>query len=193
MPEPRKKSSAMLPLIIIGATLFAFGTYQSLRPEVREVNSGFVAPAANPRTMQAPDAPAMEKDAAQRAAEADTITASITTTTPQASTKSIVDEAWFRELTTENNEAFRGRVLNVLALQQLGKSINCTPSLAGMSDGNKAALEEIACTATDGSRIEGRFNGENDGRLEVTAPDNKRVTIRKDEDSFYVQTELSER
>jgi hypothetical protein len=191
MPERQKKSSAMLPLIIVGATLFAFGAYQSTRPKEREVNTGFVAP-ENPRTMQAPDAPAVEKDAAQRAAENDPTTAETAAPQPPVSAKSILDEAWFTALTIDQAEPFKPRVLSALGLQQLGKSINCAPTLTGMTDAAKTALEEVSCLATDGTRFEVRFDGDNDGRLEAIAPNRKQVTIRKDETNFSVRTEASE-
>jgi hypothetical protein len=193
-----KQPSAMLPLIIVGATLFAFGTYQSMRPKEPEVNKGFVSPPAvsapaNPRTMQAPDMPAIEKDAAARAAEDTTTTSPKTAETivPVAPQKSVLDDEWFKPLTVGDTLDFRGRALKTLREQQTKNVIACRPALQRLDDAALAKLEEVSCTATDGSQINGEFDEDNDGTLTATSPDNKVIEITKNGDEFYVKTEAN--
>jgi hypothetical protein len=136
-----KKTSAMVPLMIVGACLFGLGTYQAVKPKEVEVNKGYEAP-ANPRTMQAPDAPALTKDAAQLAAEADettlppAATVEIAPKTPPAPT--VIDQDWFKALKVEDTLNFRGTVLPVLKKAQIDGAINCSPALTPKSEAELA-------------------------------------------------------
>jgi hypothetical protein len=200
----RKRSSAMLPLIIVGATLFAFGTWQSTRPKEPEVNQGFVSPApevpANPRTMQAPDAPLLSVDAAQRAAQAGDVTQSenVEKIAPQPS---VLGEPWFMALRDGSVSDFRAKTLAALKDQQSKGVLNCRPTLLGRTDLELAETESVTCLATDGSKIEGRFEkgykvGDvgpllSDGEIEATSPDNRTITIEKSGDEFNVREEAN--
>jgi hypothetical protein len=210
MAEP-KKGSAMLPLIIVGATLFGFGTWQSLRPqEARppEINKTFEVTLpetpANPRTMQAPDAPAPTKDTAQRAAEDGEVTnglnidVKIETT---ATKPSIIDEDWFKAMRDGYVLDFRAKALAALIVQQKKGTLNCSPTLLGKTDIQLAQTDTVTCLATDGSKIEGSFEKgykvrdvgplQSDGEIIATSPDNKVITIRKEGDEFGVTEEAN--
>lgn len=192
----QKKSSAMIPLILIGAALFGFGTYQSMKPKEPEVNPTFVATPntpsppttpstatpANPLTMQAPDAPPIGKDAAQLAAAA----GDTTNVPPQ---KSVLDDPWFEALKVGDARNFRARTMTALKDQQVKGVVNCRPSLAQRSDIAVATLEEVSCTATDGSTIESQFDSDNDGELRAKAPDGSVTRIERSGDAFSVRSE----
>jgi hypothetical protein len=187
----RKKSGAMLPLIVIGAALFGAGIYQNSRPKVPEVNTGFIAPPPpeNPRTMQAPDAPPMEKDAAQRAAEAD----QTTTPPPKSDDKSSVrislsDVPWIQGLITSKIGNFREGALKSLKTEQDTGGINCSPVLTDAV----STIEQVSCTAKDGAQIKGEFDEVGDGELRIEATDGATVSILKNETDFRVEVENRE-
>jgi hypothetical protein len=200
----RKQSSAMLPLIIVGATLFAFGTWQSTRPKEPEVNQGFVSPStelpANPRTMQAPDAPPQTVDAAQRAAQAGDVT-QIEEVEKIAPQTSVLNEPWFLALRDGSVLDFRAKTLTALKDQQAKGALNCRPTLLGKTDLELSETEAVSCLATDGSKIEGRFESGykardtgpilSEGEIEATAPDNRTITIVKSGDEFNVREEAN--
>jgi hypothetical protein len=196
------KTSAMVPLMIVGACLFGLGTYQAMKPKEAEVNKGYEAP-ANPRTMQAPDAPPMTKDAAQLAAEADE------TTVPPAATEAIapkappaptvLDQDWFKALKVEDATDFRGAVLPVLTKAQRDGAINCSPALTPKSEAELALVEKVTCLAGDGTQIKAEFGADytddngsikrNDGELVATSPDDKVIKIERSGSEFNVTTE----
>jgi hypothetical protein len=196
----------MLPLIIVGATLFGFGTWQSLRPRdvpPPDVNQGFVAPPevpANPRTMQAPDAPPPTKDAAQLAAEDGDVTAEAKIE-KIASKPSILNEPWFAVLRDGSVLDFRAKAQAALMAQQKKGALNCSPTLVGKTEIELTQIDSVTCLASDGSKIEGNFEEgyklgdtgplRSDGEIVATSPDNKVITIRKNGDEFGV-TEESE-
>lgn len=193
----QKKSSAMLPLIIVGAAVFGFGIYQSAATKNPEVNSGFVAPPEierpeNPRTMQAPDAPSIAKDAAQVAAEAD----DTTTPAPKAETESvklqISDAPWLQSLMTGAFGNFRDGVLKTLKAEQTKGDVNCAPVLTNLDVSALAAIEKVSCTAKDGGQISGEFDEKGDGELKVENTDGARVTISKNDGDFNVETRNSQ-
>jgi hypothetical protein len=192
-----KKSSAMLPLIIVGAALFGFGTYQSMRPKEVEVNKGFERPAvvstpgeappANPRTMQAPDAPPMTKDAAARAAEAKDTT--ISANVNGADVKLSISQApWLQGIITGALGNFREGVLKTLKAEQAKGEINCAPVLTTMNAAALAAVEKITCTAKDGSQISGDFDEKGDGDLTVEETGGAQVKVSKNDGDFNVET-----
>jgi hypothetical protein len=196
MAEP-KKSSAMLPLIIVGATLFGFGTYQSLKPKDAEVNQGFVAPPEsvsipdNPRTMQAPDAPAPEKDAAARAAEATETTKATDLEANVNGVKlklSVSEAPWLQGIMTGALGNFREGVLKNLKEQQAKGGINCAPLLTNMEQAALSKLEAITCTTKDGGQIKGEFDEAGDGELRIDDTDGARVTVSKNNGDFNVET-----
>jgi hypothetical protein len=198
-----KRPSAMIPLIIVGAILFAFGAYQSTRPKEPEVNKGFVPPTAvtapaNPRTMQAPDLPAVEKDAAARAAESGDVT-KIATTPEQSSATALLDATWFAPLKSGETLDYRGQALLIFKAQSVAGSLTCSPALARKNDDEVRLLEKVTCLTQDGTKIEGEFEEDyrvgdagplqSDGELTITFPDNKVMTITKNGDEFYTKTE----
>lgn len=204
MAEPKRGNSAMLPLIIVGATLFAFGAYQSTRPKEVEVNKGFestVSAPQNPRTIQAPDNPPVEKDAAQRAAEAKETTQPkpAEALEPVPAVKTILDEAWFQALQVGDVADFRGRALAALKAQQGSGAINCTPVLTQKSVEELAKIERVTCLAKDGVEIKGEFEADykvndtgpvqNDGEITATAPNDVVVKIQKSGDEFNTTRE----
>ena len=182
MPEP-KKSSAMVPLIIIGACLFGFGTYQSMKPKATEVNSGFVAGPQNPRTLQAPDAPPMTKDAAQMAAEADQITTPMSKAEAPRVKLAITEAPWMQGIMTGAFGNFREGVLKVLKAEQAKGGINCAPVLTDIS-----SIEKISCTTKDGAQITGEFDASGDGEFTVEDPSGGRVQVSKNNGDFNVET-----
>jgi hypothetical protein len=196
------KTSAMVPLMIVGACLFGLGTYQAMKPKQVEVNKGYEAP-ANPRTMQAPDGPAMTKDAAQLAAEADETTlppAATVAVAPKAPpAPTILDQDWFKALKIGDTLDFRGTVLPVLKKAQIDGAINCSPALTPKSEAELALVEKVTCLAGDGTQIKAEFGNDytddngaikrNDGDLVATTPDNKVVKIEKSGNEFNVTTE----
>jgi hypothetical protein len=201
----QKRGSAMLPLIIVGATLFGLGIYQSTRPKEPEINPTYQAPAvsapANPRTMQAPDAPIMEKDEAQRAAAAtqSTVPKATETIEPVTAAKTILDEAWFQALQVGDVADFRGRALTAFKAQQKAGTINCTPVLTQKADAELAKLDRVTCLAKDGVEIRAEFEGDyqvndtgplqNDGEITATAPNNVSVKIQKSGDEVNASRE----
>jgi hypothetical protein len=194
-----KKMSAMLPLIIVGATLFGFGTWQSTRPPEPEVNQGFTSPAVeapqNPRTMQAPDGLPVTKDAAQRAAEDAAVTKDATIE-KIAAKPSALNEAWFVALRDGAVLDFRAKALGALGEQQRKGTLNCRPTLVGKTEIELANTDAVSCLATDGSKIEGTFEKgykvrdvgplQSDGELVATSPGDRRITITKSGDEFGV-------
>jgi hypothetical protein len=191
-------------LIIVGATLFAFGAYQSTRPKEVEVNKGFeagVSAPQNPRTIQAPDNPPMEKDAAERAAEATetTLPKSTETPVPVLAVKTILDEAWFQALQVGDVADFRGRALLALKSQQSVGTINCTPVLTHKSADELAKVERVTCLAKDGVEIKAEFEEaykvnntgplHSDGEILATAPNDVVVKIQKSGDEFNATRE----
>jgi hypothetical protein len=205
MMTERKKSGAMLPLIIVGATLFAFGIFQSTRPPEPEVNSGFTSTPsastpANPRTMQAPDAPPSAKNAAQRAAETGDVTAKIKADA-LTNTPSVLDEPWFKALRIGDSSDFRGQALAAFKDQQGKGTLNCTPVLTSMTPQQLAAVTRVSCVATDGSQMEAEFSDvdnvgrpdslRSDGEIRATSPDNKVIKIEKNGDEFNATVETN--
>jgi hypothetical protein len=200
VPEP-KKSSAMLPLIIVGATIFAFGTYQSMKPKEPEVNPTFVAASetptspktapANPVTMQAPDAPLVGKDAAQDAAEATEITISKAKAETNKVEISVTNAPWLKALMTGVFGNFREGVLGSLKAEQDKGGINCTPVLNTMTDADIAKLEKVSCTGKDGGQITGEFDEDGEGDLRVEYPNGGMVKISKNGGNFNVETRNS--
>jgi hypothetical protein len=188
----RKRGGAMLPLIIVGATLFAFGAYQSTRPKEPEINKGYEAPAvtapANPRTMQAPDAPPVVKDAAQMAAEAD----QTTLPAPKSETKStkiqISDAPWLQGIMTGAFGNFRDGVLKSLKAEQAKGDVNCAPVLTNLDAAALGALEKVSCTAKDGGQISGEFDETGDGEIQIKDADGAKVTVSKNGGDFNVET-----
>ena len=185
----KKKSSAMVPLILVGAALFAFGAYQTLKPKAPEVNTGFIAPADNPRTMQAPDSPPMGQDAAQRAAaDSGTTTSKVAANT--ASVISIFDAPWFKSLQT-NTPDFRGQTLAVFVTQEGNRTLTCKPVLSQKTTAELSAIEKVTCTATDGTTLAAEFfdvsADSNNGVIVATSADNKVVMIGKRDDAITVR------
>lgn len=204
MAEP-KKSSAMIPLIIVGACLFGLGVYQSMKPKDPEVNTGYVASPqtslppkislpqeGNPRTLQAPDAPPMTKDAAQRAAETNTTTdvsAKINGTTVALS---ISDAPWLQGIMSGALGNFRDGVLGSLKVEQAKGGINCTPVLTKMAESAFTGVEKIACTAKDGGQISGDFKRNGDGDMKVEDPNGGMIKVSKNDGDFNVETRNSQ-
>jgi hypothetical protein len=198
MAEPRRRGGAMLPLIIVGATLFAFGIYQSTRPKEVEVNKGYEGPAisapANPSTMQAPDAPPLSKDDAARAAQA-----TETTLPAPGATKSVLDQEWFQALRTGDTFDFRGRALAAFKAKQDDGTLNCSPVLTSKSAAELAQIDAVTCLAKDGSEIKAEFEDDyqvgdvgpvqNDGEISATAPNKKVYKIQKSGDEFNATTQ----
>jgi hypothetical protein len=199
----QKKSSAMLPLIIVGAALFGFGTYQSMKPKEPEVNTGFVTPPEaptapdsptpdNPRTMQAPDAPPTTKDAAQRAAEAEETT-KIEAKVNGASVKlSISDAPWLQGIMSGAFGNFRDGVLASLKTEQAKGDVNCAPVLTSLDSVALARLEKVTCTAKDGGQITGEFDEAGDGELTIEDANSGRVRVSKNDGDFNVETRNSQ-
>lgn len=201
----QKKTSAMIPLIIVGAALFGFGTYQSMRPQEPEVNPTFVATPntppppttpsaatpANPLTMQAPDAPPMGKNAAQVAAESD----ETTVPTPKSEAKGvkiqISDAPWLQGIMTGAFGNFREGVLKSLKAEQAKGDVNCAPVLTDLHTADLAALEKISCTAKDGGQISGEFDETGDGELKIEDTDGAMVKVSKNDGDFNVETRNS--
>jgi hypothetical protein len=198
----QKKSSAMLPLILVGAALFGLGTYQSMKPKDPEVNTGFVAPPetppsperppANPITMQAPDSPPMGKDAAQVAAEAD----QTTIPAPKSETKGIKiqisDAPWLQGIMAGAFGNFRDGVLKSLKAEQAKGDLNCAPVLTSLDAAALTALEKVACTAKDGGQISGEFDATGDGELKIEDTDGAIVKVSKNDGDFNVETRDSQ-
>jgi hypothetical protein len=195
----KQKSSAMIPVIIAGACLFGFGIFQSTRPKEPEVNTGFVAPpqtptppTGNPRTMQAPDAPAMEKDAAQRAAESDTTTKIDVKFNNGAEKLSTTNAPWLQGIMSGTTGNFRDGVLTSLKGEQAKGNLNCAPVLTDMAQSAFGGVEKIACTAKDGGQIDGDFGNSGDGDLKVEYPDGGMVKVSKNDGDFNVETRVSQ-
>ncbi len=193
----QKKSSAMLPLIIVGAALFGLGTYQSLKPKAPEVNTGYVAPLENPRTMQAPDAPAMDKDAAQRAAESDETTAT-TPTIPTPATVAedsvkiqITNAPWLQGIMTGALGNFREGVLTALKAEQTKGVLNCAPVLTDVATTAFTTIDKVTCTAKDGAQITGEFDEIGEGDLNVEYPNGGQIKVSKNDGDFNVETRNS--
>jgi hypothetical protein len=184
------KTSAMVPLMIVGACLFGLGTYQAMKPKQVEVNKGYEAP-ANPRTMQAPDAPALTKDAAQLAAEADETTLQRT----EAQTKDvkirISDAPWLQGIISGAFGNFREGVLKSLKTEQAKGDVNCAPVLTNMDAAALGALEKVSCTAKDGGQITGEFDKTGDGELQIENTDGAMVKVSKTDGDFNVETRNS--
>ena len=188
----------MLPLIVIGACLFGFGTYQSMKPEEREVNTGFVAPAVsappvsaspgNPRTMQAPDAPPVIPDGATVAAregETTKVEASINGTQVKVA---LSHAPWLQAIMTGMSGNFREGIVKSLKAEQIKGSINCAPSLNDLAQASIASLDKVTCTAKDGATIDADFNDDGQGNLSVEYPNGGKVEISKDGEDFRVET-----
>jgi hypothetical protein len=201
MSEPKRSGGAMLPLIIVGATLFGFGTYQSMRPKDVEVNKGFEAQSSvaapstpsppNPRTMQAPDAPPMPKDAAARAAETTetTETTKVEAKTDGANVKlSISDAPWLQGIMSGAFGNFREGVLKSLKAEQAKGDVNCAPVLTNLDMAGLASLEKVTCTAKDGGQIKGEFDETGDGDLTIEDGKGGRVQVSKNDGDFNVET-----
>jgi hypothetical protein len=198
MTEPKKKNG-MLPLILVGLGLFGVGVFQSMQPKVPEVNTGFVAPTEtpkasldNPRTMQAPEAPALTKDAAQRAAETDTTT-KIDVEVNGAKVKlSTTDAPWLKGIMSGALGNFRDGVLGSLKAEQAKGDVNCAPVLTDMVPASFATIEKIECTAKDGAQIVGDFDDVGDGELQVDYSNGGKVMVSKNDGAFKVETRNSE-
>ncbi len=182
------KPSAMVPLIIVGACLFGFGAYQSLKPKPPEVNTGFVAPPENPRTMQAPVAPVPSPTAADQAAEEAATTEVSVKASPNASSVSLTDTPWLRAIIAGAGGNFRDLVLGGLKEQQVKGNLNCAPVLTNMAPTSFVSVGRIACTAKDGAQIKGDFDRRGDGDLEVEAMDGGGVTISQNDGDFKLET-----
>jgi hypothetical protein len=195
-----KKSSAMIPLIIVGACLFGFGIFQNARPKAPEINTGFVAPPetpapppANPRTMQAPDAPPLEKDAAQRAAEADTTTNVSATAASGSELKlSITNAPWLQGIMSGALGNFREGVLGSLKAEQVKGDINCTPVLTKMDKAAFGNVEKVTCTAKDGEQVSAEFDDKGDGEMKVEDANGGVVKVSKNDGDFNIETRNSE-
>jgi hypothetical protein len=195
-----KKSSAMLPIIIIGAAMFGFGIFQSTRPPEPEVNQGFVAPStptvpANPRTMQAPDAPVVEKDAAERAASSSAVT------TPSATPAQVIDQAWFAPIKAGETQDFSRLALLAFKAQVAQGTLTCSPAMARMREDEVLLLKKVTCLSDDGTKIESEFTDSykvnnvgplhTDGEITVTTPDKQVIKVVKSGDEFGVMTETN--
>jgi hypothetical protein len=203
----QKKSSAMLPLIIVGAALFGFGTYQSMKPKEPEVNTGFVASPetpepstsepstsapANPRTMQAPDAPPVTKDAAQIAAESGDTTKVEAKVNGATVKLSVSDAPWLQGIMTGALGNFREGVLKNLKAEQAKGDVNCAPILTNLNTAALGALEKVSCTAKDGAQITGEFDETGDGELTIEDSNGGRVKVSKNDGDFNVETRNSQ-
>jgi hypothetical protein len=212
MPD-QKKSSTMLPVIVIGAALFGFGAYQSMKPKEFEVNKGFEAPPAvsapnspsvpdtpsadtsgmtNPRTMQAPDAPPMTKDAAQLAAEADDTTKIEAKVNGKSVKLSISDAPWLQGIMSGALGNFREGVLASLKTEQTKGDINCTPVLTSMTKSAFSGVEKVTCTAKDGGQISAEFDETGDGDLTIEDTNGGSVKVSKNDGDFNVETRNSQ-
>jgi hypothetical protein len=192
MADPKRSGSAMFPLIIIGAILFGFGVYQSGRPKDPEVNQGYVAPAQNPRTIQAPDNPPIPKDAAQRAAEevkatqptVDRSEIEVTTQTP--------NDPWVQGIMTGAFGNFRAGVLKTLKAEQTKGDINCSPVLTNLDDTALGNVEKIACTAKNGGQIKGEFDEIGEGEFRIDYLNGGMIEVTKSDGDFKVETRNSQ-
>ena len=189
----KKKSSAMVPLIIVGAALFAFGAYQTLKPKAPEVNTGFIAPSDNPRTMQAPDGPPIGQDAAQRAAaDSGTTTSKVAANT--ASAISIFDAPWFKALQVRIPD-FRRQTLAVFVTQEGNRTLTCKPALSQKTAAELAAIEKVTCTASDGTTLAAEFSNvspnTSDGEIVATSPDDRVIVVGKRGDVFTVRAKAT--
>ncbi len=197
MAEQKRGGGAMLPLIIIGATLFGLGTYQSMRPQARgnsepsEINQGFTAPPQNPRTIQAPDNPPIGKDAAQRAAEDSNATERSQAAEVSESKISISNAPWLQNIVTGAFGNFREGVLNNLKLEQAKGGINCSPVLTNLDQAAFANIEKVACTTKDGSQVEAEFDPIGEGEFSVEYPNGGRMQVSKNDGNFNVETRNS--
>ena len=186
----------MLPLIVIGACLFGFGTYQSMKPKAREVNTGFVVPAVgapsistssgNPRTMQAPDAPPVIPDGATVAAregETTKVEANINGTQVKVA---LSHAPWLQAIMTGLSGNFREGIVKSLKAEQTKGSINCAPSLNTLPEAAMASLDKVSCTGMDGATINANFNEDGEGDLSVDYPSGGKVEISKEGGDFRV-------
>lgn len=178
----------MLPLVIVGACLFGFGTYQAMKPKDPEVNTGFIAPADNPRTMQAPAAPPVTKDAAQKAAEASDTTVPTTPSERQKEQPSIANVPWLKTIMAGAFGNFREGVLTSLKAEQTKGAMNCAPALTDMPIAGFIRVATISCTTKDGGQISGDFDEAGEGDLKVEYGDGAQVRVSKNEGDFNVET-----
>lgn len=141
--------------------------------------------------MQAPDAPAMEKDAAQRAAESDTITMSDVKADKIELKVSPTPAPWLQAIMSNTTGNFRDGVLASLKGEQAKGSLNCAPVLTDTAQSAFAGIEKIACTAKDGGQIDGEFADSGDGDLKAEYPDGTVVKVTKNDGDFNVETRIS--
>jgi hypothetical protein len=182
----RKQGSGMLvPLIIIGATLFGLGAYQALRPEAAQINPTFQA-IDNPRTMQGPPLPAAGKDAARLAAEASATQGQTNAEPGTAQTIRLNDAPWLKAIMAGVLGEFRGTVVSALEKEQAKGGLNCSPVLTKANEAALSVLEEVSCTDKDGAVFTGQFDSDGDGSLEIKSQDKEKVTIEKSGGSFSV-------
>ena len=190
-----QRSGLLVPIIIIGATLFGLGSYSAWR-KTHHAPEAIVDARDNPRTMQAPPAPDVPKDAAQRAAEQTSITATLPSVssevTPNGSaTTRLTLNPWVMSLMGERPANFRSGVVAQLARAEKDGNLNCAPALKTTLPAAIDALEEIVCTTKTGDKLEGQFDSDGDGRLEIKAPDGEEVSIRKSGTEFSVSVEAA--
>ena len=175
----QKRSGLVVPLMIIGATMFALGTYRSLKPEQAQVNQGFVASDQKPSDADKADAAEL---AAQAAPEADT-------QSPSQFQLSVTKAPWIKDLLVGALGEFDFAVVRSLQQQQVAGELNCSPVLTGLADQRLKALEEVTCTAKDGNILAASFDGSGHGTLEIKSPEGDVVTIEKSESDLRISAE----
>ncbi|GIU66807.1 hypothetical protein PsB1_0961 [Candidatus Phycosocius spiralis] len=169
----------VVPLMIIGATLFALGTYRSLKPEQAQVNQGFVASDQKPSDADKADAAEL---AAQAAPEADT-------QSPSQFQLSVTKAPWVKDLLIGALGEFDLAVVRSLQKQQAAGEMNCSPVLTGLAQPEIKKLEEVICTAKDGNILKASFDGSEHGTLEIKSPEGDVVTIEKSETDLRISAE----
>jgi hypothetical protein len=177
----QKGSGLVVPLMIIGATLFALGTYRSLKPEQAQVNQGFVA-----SDNQAQAGKNGASDAAELAAQAAPET---DTPSPSQFQLSVTKAPWVKDLLIGALGEFDLTVVRSLQKQQVAGELNCSPVLTDLAEPALKKLEEVTCTAKDGNVLAASLDGDGDGRLEIKSPEGDVVTIEKSGSDLRISAE----
>ena len=177
----QKRSGLVVPLMIIGATMFALGTYRSLRPTEAEVNRGFEASDSQVKADKIVAADAAEL-AAQAAPESDT-------QSPSQFQLSVTKVPWVKDLLIGALGEFDLTVVRSLQKQQVAGELNCSPVLTGLAESALKKLEEVTCTAKDGNVLAASLDGDGDGRLEIKSSEGDVVTIEKSDSDLRISAE----
>jgi hypothetical protein len=96
------------------------------------------------------------------------------------------DAPWLKAIMGGVLGEFRSTVVKALQKEQSKGELNCSPVLTTASEATLNALEEVSCTAKDGSIFTGQFDSDGDGTLEIKSQDQEKVTIEKSGGAFSV-------